>query len=83
MARNSENATAKRLKSCPVCGKTPRVKYSAILGSGFYVKILCKPLLRQRHLTVWCGAATEERAFFKAVEAWNKKVMEVENNDGC
>lgn len=83
MARNSEKATEKQLKSCPVCGKTPRVKYSTILGSGFYVKIICKPLLRQRHLAVLCGAATEERAFFKAAESWNSKVMEVENNVGC
>lgn len=83
MARNSEKATTKQLKSCPVCGKTPMVKCSTILGSGFYVEIICKPLLRRRHLAVLCGAATEERAFFKAVEAWNAKVMEVESNVGC
>lgn len=83
MARNSEKATAKQLKSCPVCGKTPRAKCTAILGSGFYVEFICKPLLRKRHIAVLCGAATEERAFSGAVEAWNAKVMEVENNVGC
>lgn len=73
MTRNSEKATAKQLKSCPVCGKTPRVKCSMIPGSGFYVKIICKPLFRREHLAVQHGAALLERAFDMAVEDWNRR----------
>lgn len=62
-----------KLKPCPVCGRMPKVRYSALGISGVCVEVRCKPLFRREHLAVWHGAATMERAFDMAAEAWNRR----------
>lgn len=62
-----------KLKPCPICGRMPKVRYRAFGCSGFCVELRCKPLFRREHLAVQHGAATMERAFDMAVEAWNRR----------
>lgn len=62
-----------KLKPCPVCGKTPKVKCTLIPGIRTYVKIQCKPFFRRKHLSVTCGTDTEERAYSIAAEVWNRR----------
>ena len=61
------------LKPCPVCGRMPKVRYSAFGCSGVCVEVRCKPLFRREHLSVRHGAATMGRAFGMAAEDWNRR----------
>lgn len=61
------------LKSCPVCGRMPKVRYRAFGCCGAWVEVRCKPLFRQEHLAVQHGAAIMERAVDMAAEDWNRR----------
>lgn len=63
-----------KLKPCPVCGRIPKVRRGAIGCCGAWVEVRCKPLFRREHLAVQHGAATMERAFDMAADAWNRRV---------
>lgn len=62
-----------KLKPCPVCGRMPKVRCSAIGHCGAWVEVQCKPLFRREHLAVRHGAATMELAFDMAAEDWNRR----------
>lgn len=62
-----------KLKSCPVCGRIPKVLYRAIGCYGAWVEVRCKPLFRREHLAVQHGAAIMERAVDMAAEDWNRR----------
>lgn len=72
------------IKSCPVCGKMPKVKrdYSyESSGFGAWCTIQCKPFSRKPHLKIEEGKATWDRAHKYAIVHWNKAVKEVETNE--
>ena len=73
------------LKPCPICGKMPKVKrdygYESS-GFGAWCIIECKRPFHKLHMKVEQGKSTWERAYKYAVEEWNRKVTDKENENG-
>lgn len=72
-----------KLKPCPFCGKTPKIKRDIgyeTSGFGAWCTIQCKPFLRKPHLKIEEGKSTWDRALKYGIEHWNRRVEEEKQN---
>lgn len=72
----TEEQAKKILLPCPRCGKVPKIKVIDYgqSGMGASVRIQCKPLFRNAHLSTTQTTASLGRAIGCAVIAWNYEI---------
>ena len=72
----TEEQAMKLLLPCPKCGKLPKIKVIDYgqSGMGASVRIQCKPLFRNAHISTTQTTASIGRALGCAVTAWNYEV---------
>ena len=70
----TEEQAKKILLPCPRCGKLPKIKVICHDQSGASVRIQCKPLFRNAHISTTQTTASIGRALGCAVTAWNYEV---------
>lgn len=59
--------------SCPVCGKTPKIKHYDRLGE-HVVKISCRPLFGKIHEEALAYGNYSHIAYNDAINLWNARV---------